>query len=155
MPLARVKGRVLFIADDGRRYVPGSAPWRKFLNEARAAGQQPFETIVLDNNMWALNPATSGKGSRDPLVLIDTNGKASPPPAAPSAWRTSAARGTTSVQRRRMVAGAIVPAAAAAARTRTLSERLSATAAGCETCRPEDAGPLGRDGDARRRVAAA
>lgn len=78
MPLARVKGRVLFIADDGRRYVPGSAPWRKFLNEARAAGQQPFETIVLDNNMWALNPATSGKGSRDPLVLIDTNGKGEP-----------------------------------------------------------------------------
>lgn len=57
---------------DGRRYDVNTEKFRKLLNSLRKADVRPFTTIRIGQRVYALNPATSGKGSRDALVEMQT-----------------------------------------------------------------------------------
>jgi hypothetical protein len=67
----RIRGKDVF-EYNGRRYDVLGEPFRKLLNSLRKAEERPFTTIRIGQRVFALNPATSGKGSRDPLVELQT-----------------------------------------------------------------------------------
>lgn len=78
MPLVKVKGKTYFETADGRRFIPESKPFRKYVNAERKQGRRAFESLKFAGALWVPNPVTEGKGSAEPLVEIETNLKGEP-----------------------------------------------------------------------------
>lgn len=66
-----VRGKT-YVNYDGKNYTFDSKPFNKLMNTLRKRDERPFQTFKFGSFVYVPNPYVSGKGSRQPLIQLDT-----------------------------------------------------------------------------------